>query len=61
MGTTNIYECIKNVKNNIKVVINVTSDKVYRNEEKKKFQEKDLGGFDPYSCSKSCADLIEQS
>ena len=63
LGTINVYECLKKIENNIKVVINVTSDKVYRNEEKKiRFKEEDyLGGFDPYSCSKSCADLIEQS
>ena len=44
-------------------LINFTSDKVYKNTEKnKKFKEKDLLlGQDPYSFSKSCADLIGQN
>jgi CDP-glucose 4,6-dehydratase len=41
----------------------VTSDKCYRNTgEKKKFTEEDaLGGIDPYSASKSCAEIITNS
>ena len=42
------------------VVINITSDKCYRNDENKEaFKETDpLGGKDPYSSSKACAELV---
>lgn len=58
-GTLNILECCR-IFNNVKSVINVTTDKVYRNNEiKKVFREEDvLDGFDPYSNSKSCSELI---
>lgn len=62
MGIVNVLECIKNSKN-IKSFINVTTDKVYENEDNKKsFKEDDkLNGFDPYSNSKSCSELITSS
>ena len=49
-------KCVKNI-------LVVTTDKVYLNLEKKvKFKERDkLGGLDPYSSSKSCAELITSS
>jgi len=59
MGTINVLECIRNT-NCVKSFINVTSDKVYENKEKDyAYNENDiLNGFDPYSNSKSCSDLI---
>ena len=63
MGTVNLLEVIKD-NPNIKVVIVASSDKVYRNNdaETQLFKEEDaLGGMDPYSCSKTCEDLIVQS
>lgn len=44
----------------VQAVLNITSDKVYRNHETgNNFQEDDdLGGADPYSASKACSDLI---
>lgn len=63
MGTVNICECIRNVKS-VKSFINVTTDKVYQNFEKDDyyFNEDDkLNGFDPYSNSKSCSELVTSS
>ncbi len=59
MGTLNLLEIIKN-KKNIKNAIIITTDKCYKNDNKnKKFKETDeLGGKDPYSWSKVCAELI---
>lgn len=59
MGTLNILEIIKKIKN-IKSVLIVTSDKCYRNYEKKNgYSESDeLGGKDPYSASKAAAENI---
>lgn len=62
MGTVNLLDISR--KTGIpKVVINVTSDKCYRNSyEKKSFVESDpLGGFDPYSSSKACSELVTES
>jgi len=62
LGTVNILETIRKYKKKITVVI-ITSDKVYKNKEVKKgYKESDvLGNFDPYSASKSAADLATQS
>ncbi len=62
IGTLNILEIFRSHKN-INALMVITSDKVYKNSERKKyFKEGDpLGGDDPYSCSKSCADLISHS
>jgi CDP-glucose 4,6-dehydratase len=58
MGTVNLLECVRRAEG-VKSVLNVTTDKVYRNEEWEwGYRETDpLGGFDPYSNSKSCSDL----
>ena len=58
MGTVNVLDCIRNSKS-IESAVIITTDKVYRNDESgKKFCEDDiLDGFDPYSNSKSCAEL----
>lgn len=59
MGTANVLECIRQTSSVGSAVI-VTTDKVYRNDESgRRFREEDvLDGFDPYSNSKSCAELI---
>ena len=59
MGTVNLFEAVKNI-NSVKVLINVTSDKCYENKEwVYGYREIDpLGGYDPYSSSKACSELI---
>lgn len=59
MGTVNLFEAIKNIES-VKAVINVTSDKAYENKEwVYGYRETDpMGGFDPYSASKGCAELV---
>lgn len=62
VGTLNILECIRNCPS-VKVAVLVTSDKCYRNDEQIfGYRETDyLGGHDPYSASKSCAEIIAHS
>ena len=62
IGTSNLLEIIKK-KKFVKSLVIITTDKVYRNIDKKiKFLEKDpLGGDDLYSTSKASADLISSS
>ena len=59
MGTVNILECIRNSKN-VHSFVNITTDKVYHNNEWcYGYRETDvLDGIDPYSNSKSCSELI---
>ena len=59
MGTANILECLKNLKNKCTAII-ITSDKCYLNVEKNNgYKETDvLGGKDPYSASKAAAEQI---
>ena len=58
-GTVNVLENCRKSKS-VKIVINVTSDKCYENKEWVwGYRENDsLGGYDPYSSSKGCAELI---
>lgn len=62
MGTVNILEAVKNCES-VKGFLNVTTDKVYENVNKNTgYIETDrLGGFDPYSGSKACSELITLS
>jgi CDP-glucose 4,6-dehydratase len=62
MGTVNILEAIRSC-NSVKSVINVTTDKVYRNNEWVWAYREDeyLDGYDPYSNSKSCSELVTSS
>lgn len=62
IGTLNILESLKFLKNQCNVVL-ITSDKSYKNLEKKNgYKESDrLGGSDPYSASKAAAELAIQS
>lgn len=62
MGTVNIMECIR-ITPCVKSVLNVTTDKVYHNNEWCWGYREDepLDGFDPYSNSKSCSELVTHS
>ena len=62
MGTVNVLEAIRQTES-VKSAVIVTTDKVYRNDEQdRSFRENDvLDGFDPYSNSKSCAELVTAS
>ena len=62
MGTVNLLECVKQ-SNCVKSVLNVTTDKVYKNNEWQwGYREIDpLDGYDPYSNSKSCSELVTHS
>ena len=62
MGTVNVLECVR-LTDSVKSFVNVTTDKVYRNYEwERGYKEDDiLDGFDPYSNSKSCAELVTGS
>ena len=59
MGTVNVLECVR-ITDSVKSFVNVTTDKVYRNFEwERGYREDDiLDGFDPYSNSKSCSELV---
>lgn len=59
MGTVNVLECIRQTPS-VKSFVNVTTDKVYENVEKNEaYIETDrLDGYDPYSNSKSCSELV---
>ncbi|WP_213952836.1 CDP-glucose 4,6-dehydratase [Variovorax sp. dw_954] len=62
MGTAHLLNALRSVKH-LQAVIIITTDKVYENEGRgHAFVEADkLGGKDPYSNSKSCAELVTQS
>jgi len=62
MGTVNVMECVRS-NDCVKSFLNVTTDKVYENRELgKPFTETEkLDGFDPYSNSKSCSELVTHS
>ena len=62
MGTVNILECIRK-SNCVKSFLNVTTDKVYQNNEWAwGYRENEpLDGYDPYSNSKSCSELVTHS
>ena len=59
MGTVNILECVRQ-SDTVVSVLNVTTDKVYHNNEWAwGYRENEpLDGFDPYSNSKSCSELV---
>lgn len=62
MGTVNVLECVRLCKS-VKSVLNVTTDKVYENNESgtPMKEGEPLDGFDPYSNSKSCSELVTHS
>lgn len=59
MGTVNVLEAVRRTPG-LRVVVNVTSDKCYENREWAwGYRENDpMGGYDPYSSSKGCAELV---
>jgi len=59
MGTVNLLESVRGT-DSVKAVVNVTSDKCYENREWMwAYRENEqMGGYDPYSSSKGCAELI---
>ena len=62
MGTVNVMECVRN-NTCVKSLVNVTTDKVYENKEWEwgYRENENLNGFDPYSNSKSCSELVTSS
>lgn len=62
MGTVHVMECIRQT-DSVKSVVNVTTDKVYYNDNKNRAMKEDdiLNGVDPYSNSKSCSELVTSS
>ena len=62
MGTVNILECVRKT-NSVKSFVNVTTDKVYLNKEWEwgYRENEELNGYDPYSNSKSCSELVTSS
>ncbi len=61
IGTLIVFEACK--KANVKAIVNITSDKAYENREWIwGYRENDpMGGYDPYSSSKGCADILANS
>lgn len=63
LGTVNILECVRQTPS-VKSFLNVTTDKVYLNDDipDHPFREDEaLDGYDPYSNSKSCSELVTHS
>lgn len=62
MGTVNILECVRQSES-VKSFLNVTTDKVYLNKEWLwgYRENEELNGYDPYSNSKSCSELVTSS
>jgi CDP-glucose 4,6-dehydratase len=62
MGTVNVLEAVRNTPG-IKAVVNITTDKCYENREWVwGYRENEpMGGYDPYSNSKGCAELVSAS
>jgi CDP-glucose 4,6-dehydratase len=62
MGTVNVLESARWCPN-LKIIINITTDKCYENDNRDYgYKETDpMGGYDPYSSSKGCAELVTSS
>lgn len=62
MGTVNVLECVR-LTPSVRSFVNVTTDKVYKNREWEwgYRENEELNGFDPYSNSKSCSELVTDS
>lgn len=62
MGTVNVLECIR-LTDSVRSFVNVTTDKVYKNKEWEwgYRENEELNGYDPYSNSKSCSELVTDS
>lgn len=62
MGTVNVLECVR-LTDSVRSFVNVTTDKVYKNREWEwgYRENEELNGYDPYSNSKSCSELVTDS
>lgn len=62
LGTVHVLETVRHM-NTVRSVVIVTSDKCYKNKnlERGYVETDEMGGFDPYSNSKGCAELVTQS
>lgn len=63
LGTVNVLECVR-LTSSVKSVVNVTTDKVYLNDDVPDHaftEDEPLDGYDPYSNSKSCSELVTHS
>ena len=62
MGTVNILEAVRKTES-VKSFVNITTDKVYKNKEWEwgYREDEELNGYDPYSNSKSCSELVTSS
>jgi len=62
MGTLSVYEACRKTSS-VKAIVNVTSDKCYENKEWEwGYRENEpMGGYDPYSASKGCSELLTSS
>lgn len=62
MGTLHLFEAVRLAKRKV-AIVNVTSDKCYENKEWLWAYREDeqMGGYDPYSSSKGCAELLTSS
>lgn len=62
VGTANLLDAVRVLEKKVQVIL-ITTDKVYHNNEwEKPYKETDrLGGYDPYSASKACAELVIDS
>lgn len=62
MGTVNLLEACRKTEN-VKAIVNVTTDKCYENREWHwGYRENEpMGGYDPYSNSKGCSELVTSS
>ena len=60
MGTVNVLDAVRLHGNGVRAIVNVTSDKCYENREWEwGYREQEpMGGFDPYSSSKGCSELV---
>jgi len=59
IGTAKVLEVARSCPN-LKAIVNITTDKCYENDERSQgYKEEDpMGGYDPYSSSKGCAELV---
>lgn len=62
MGTVHVLECVRQTES-VRSFVNVTTDKVYKNREWEwgYRENEELNGYDPYSNSKSCSELVTDS
>lgn len=63
MGTVNLLDAVREMNGEVKALVNVTTDKCYENKEWIwAYRENEpMGGYDPYSNSKGCSELVTSS